>query len=582
MATRSHDLIVVGANPAGLSLAIDAGEAGVRDVVVLEKGTHAVPASAVGRHAVAVEYLVSVERMADLDDRVELTLSDGTVRSATAVAVADIPPGRPLPPPVAVPPGLAHRVGVDLEGVQPGDDVLVVGAGERAVAFVERLLEAGCHVVLALQGRFEELSRLSQAELRYLERHRTVTVLFHTAPDSIESLDGLPMAVFEDRRTPDLVFDRIVYAMEVDVHDDPFALVGVTTQTGPDHVFILQDRNDRFTHSGASVVPAGTAWDSVREHLFPDFPASPPSQLIADADRIDTLRSSHYNATITAFEKANSDLWILRVAPDDGDAAHHAGQYATLGLGYWEPRIDSGRDATREATARKLIRRSYSISSPIFDEYGYLSDPHETDELEFYIVLVPLSAERVPALTPRLALKAIGDRIYLGPKIAGRYTLHHVRDPAATVLLLATGTGEAPHNAMMNQLLRRGHHGPIISVVSVRYESDLGYRDKHELLCARFDNVHYLPLPTREPHHRKVYIQDALRTDLITERTGVAIDPKSTHVYLCGNPAMIDPPKWVDGAPVFSGSGAIEVLVGRGFTPDRRGAPGNVHFEEYW
>src|SRR5690606_14111058 len=92
-----------------------------------------------------------------------------------------------------------------------------------------------------------------------------------------------------------------------------------------------------------------------------------------------------------------------------------------------------------------------------------------------------------------------GSRIYVGPRIVGRYTLAPVRDPEATVVFLATGTGEAPHNAMITELLRKGHHGPIVSVVCVRYRADLAYLEKHRRLEERFPNYHYMPLVTASP-----------------------------------------------------------------------------------
>ena len=42
------------------------------------------------------------------------------------------------------------------------------------------------------------------------------------------------------------------------------------------------------------------------------------------------------------------------------------------------------------------------------------------------------------------------------------------------MLFLATGTGEAPHNYMLWELLRRGHTGRILSACCVRYRRDLG------------------------------------------------------------------------------------------------------------
>ena len=98
------------------------------------------------------------------------------------------------------------------------------------------------------------------------------------------------------------------------------------------------------------------------------------------------------------------------------------------GLGYWESRIDDATDGGLDDKWLKMIRRSYSISSPMFDDHGYLVDHSADDELEFYIVLVPPTDDNVPALTPRLALKRPGDRIFLGSKVAGRYTLAPVVD----------------------------------------------------------------------------------------------------------------------------------------------------------
>ncbi|MEX0667894.1 MAG: ferredoxin--NADP reductase, partial [Acidimicrobiia bacterium] len=149
---------------------------------------------------------------------------------------------------------------------------------------------------------------------------------------------------------------------------------------------------------------------------------------------------------------------------------------------------------------------------------------------------------------------------------------------------LATGTGEAPHNAMIVELLRNGHQGPIVSVVSVRFQTDLGYLDRHRQLERRFENYHYLPLVTRDRDQPKLYVQDVITEDLLRERCGVPLDPDRTDIYMCGNPLMIGLPEWgEDGFPKFAvAKGACELLMERGFIVDRRGRPGNVHYEEYW
>jgi ferredoxin--NADP+ reductase len=198
---------------------------------------------------------------------------------------------------------------------------------------------------------------------------------------------------------------------------------------------------------------------------------------------------------------------------------------------------------------------------------------------------VPPTDDNIPGLTPRLALKRPGDRIYMGPKVAGRYTLGPVTDPHGTVVFFATGTGEAPHNAMVVELLRKGHMGRIVSAVTVRNLSDLGYLEKNRELERRYENFHYLPLPTREPGIPKRYIQDLINEDAFAKEFGVELDPERTHVFMCGNPAMIGLPKEDEetGALTYpQPTGVVEILTKRGFALDHRKTKGNLHYEEYW
>jgi ferredoxin--NADP+ reductase len=450
------------------------------------------------------------------------------------------------------------------------EDVLVIGHTDRAVELTARLAAAGAGVVLAAGGMNPRLlSPTAEAALQRLERERLATLLYRAVPEQITDVDGFPMAFFADRRTPDLQFDHVVFAPSRTAVTP--AEVGLTEAAeATKQVFFLD---------GVNVAEIATA--------FPEITITPVPTL---AERrhgltgvIDELRAEHYNATITHFEPTHSDLWVLRVKPDHGDVSHLPGQYASLGLGYWEPRIDDAEDPGIDEKWDKLIRRSYSISSRMFDEHGYLTGDLDSDELEFYIVLVPPTPENVPGLTPRLACKRPGDRIYLGPKVAGRYTLAPVTDPGATLLFFSTGTGEAPHNAMVVELLRKGHHGPIVSAVSVRKWADLGYIEQHRTLERRYPNYRYIPMPTREPDTPKRYLQDLITSGVLENELGLSLDPASTHMFLCGNPAMIGLPEDVDGELRYPAvTGVVELLAAKGFTLDHRKTRGNIHFEEYW
>lgn len=280
---------------------------------------------------------------------------------------------------------------------------------------------------------------------------------------------------------------------------------------------------------------------------------------------------------------------VLRIRPDFQRPVHKPGQYCTLGMGYWEPRTPGCQEEIiKPGEDHKLIRRAYSLGSSVLDEGGALIDLAKTDWLEFYIVLVRESEKAPPALTPRLFMLNEGDRVFVGEKIAGHFTLDYVK-PGDTVLFLATGTGEAPHNYMLWELLRRGHTGRILSACCVRFRRDLAYLDIHNELMKRYPNYIYLSLTTREAETvgHKVYIQDLITSGQLEEKLGEKLDAARMHVYLCGNPKMIGVPTTDKATGRFiypEPTGVVQILHERGFQMDQPSIKlkGNVHFEEYW
>ena len=88
-----------------------------------------------------------------------------------------------------------------------------------------------------------------------------------------------------------------------------------------------------------------------------------------------------------------------------------------------------------DVLVQKLIKRSYSICHPVLDETGAFADPLKENSLEFYITIIRGwdDGDTAPLLTPRLALKGEGDRIFMQPKITGFYTLdgYHRNYPLA-------------------------------------------------------------------------------------------------------------------------------------------------------
>lgn len=308
-------------------------------------------------------------------------------------------------------------------------------------------------------------------------------------------------------------------------------------------------------------------------------------------EQIADLRKQKYNGTVQELVMAHSDLMIMRVKPDFTRPIHQPGQYCVLGLGYWEPRLAGCQEEIlAPGDESKLARRSYSLSCSIMDKKGDLLDISRTDWLEFYIVLVRQSEnpQKPPVLTPRLFTLKEGDRLHIGEKIAGHYTLSPVQ-PTDNVIFLGTGTGEAPHNYMTWELLRRNHQGRILTACCVRLKQDLAYEPTHRELMKRYPNYTYVSLTTREKDtiSNKKYIQDLITSGELVDRLGAPLDPQRTHVFLCGNPKMIGVPEKdrETGQRTYpQPPGVIQLLEERGFTLDQpsQKIKGNIHYEEYW
>lgn len=283
---------------------------------------------------------------------------------------------------------------------------------------------------------------------------------------------------------------------------------------------------------------------------------SNPVRLIEKVTPV-TSQPLDYNATLTERFEITPHLAIFRVKPDDESYRFVAGQYTVLGLKRAETRLgEADPDDTPDADPAQLIRRPYSICSGT-----------QQQELEFYISM--LSGGE---LTPRLFNLKPGDRLFVGPKARGFLTLENI--PTNTnLLMVATGTGLGPYISMLRTHAYEFPADKIGIIHGARYSWDLGYRPELESYDHRFANVRYLPTisrpdvdPAWDGAHGRV--QRWLEADDFAERFGFRLSPEECHVFLCGNPGMIEE--------------ATTSLLDRGFNESSRKEAGNLHAEKYW
>lgn len=249
----------------------------------------------------------------------------------------------------------------------------------------------------------------------------------------------------------------------------------------------------------------------------------------------------------------------FRVVPDGWSLpAFIPGQFATLGLLGAASRCAGSEPDEKAWPAEKLIRRAYSIaSSPLIKDY-----------LEFNIVKVNNGV-----LTPRLWNLKVGDRIFLGQKITGQFTMEEVPE-SANMIFIATGTGVAPFMSMLNTYLRAGQNRKFALFHGVRTSQDLSYRSELLTMQNICPNFSYHPIISR-PQADLIpwtgptgHVQALWDTQVIEQAWTMKPEPANTHLFLCGSPGMI--------------TDMIARLVPLGFKEHSKKEPGQIHVEKYW
>lgn len=258
------------------------------------------------------------------------------------------------------------------------------------------------------------------------------------------------------------------------------------------------------------------------------------------------------NATVVSRIEVTPELIVLRIKPDAGVPDFVPGQYLALGLPGSSPRPAHFPPEPVPQAPDKLIKRAYSIGS----------SPLEKEFFEFYLAIVPEGA-----LTSRLVALKEGDRVFAAPKVTGTFNLEGVPDDHSLVLV-ATGTGLAPYTSMLRTPSTWTQGRQITLIHGVRYAKDLAYRSELEALAQHRADFNYLPMVTREEGALDCRKGRVTTLFDVGNPHSLALDPARDHVFLCGNPAMIDDME--------------KSLTERGFKEHSKRCPGNLHLERYW
>lgn len=237
-----------------------------------------------------------------------------------------------------------------------------------------------------------------------------------------------------------------------------------------------------------------------------------------------------YNAVLLERIDLSEKLAIFRIRPDASWGGEQrgkipdfeGGQYVALGLN------------NEDAPEKGGVMRPYSIASP----------PEEKRFLEFYIRRVERPLSDNP-FTHLLWRQAPGARIFLGPRIAGHFTLSKTvgpEDPRLKIFV-AAGTGLAPFISIVLSHLRRGVPPSHFAILhGARQAQDLGYREDLQRVFHEIPH-RYLPTISSETHDwsgeigRVETFFDNEKLTAVETRLGLSegdFNPRNAVVYVCG------------------------------------------------
>jgi ferredoxin/flavodoxin---NADP+ reductase len=263
------------------------------------------------------------------------------------------------------------------------------------------------------------------------------------------------------------------------------------------------------------------------------------------------------NCIVSQIIQVSPIMKILRVVPDGWELPKfESGQFVALYLPGSASRCAEATEEHETPAPDKMIKKAYSIAS----------SSKEKEYIEFYITLVHSGS-----LTPRIFNLKIGDRIGMGNRIVGMFTLQQVPEEM-NVVLIATGTGVAPYISMLRSDALKVNR-KICVIHGAANSWDLGYSSELRLIESMSSNFSYIPtitMPEKEPvpwRSETRFIQDMLADRIIEKTWGEKPTAENTHAFICGNPNMINAVK--------------EILEQRGLKEHSRKSPGQIHIEKF-
>jgi thioredoxin reductase (NADPH) len=276
------DMVIIGAGPAGISMASEARSAGIDAdrILILEKAAEhsfslkkyypenkLVTANYKGFDAVCTGVMCIIDQTKnETISYLDQTIRDNEIRvhyaetvyrihkepaeqkfilytdkgeyGATVVVIAIGILGKPNKPAYRIPPVVKDRILYDMTTTEvKGADVLVVGGGDSASEYCQYLVQQGNRVVLSYRGReFTRMNDINRKSILALGERGLATLQYESNLAAVKEAGGKPEAHYKEPGFGPQAFDFIVYTLGGTTPHNFLRTIGIEFDGSEPHV----------------------------------------------------------------------------------------------------------------------------------------------------------------------------------------------------------------------------------------------------------------------------------------------------------------------------------------------------------
>ncbi len=317
-----YQMIIIGAGPAGISMAVESIVAGVSngDILIIERspehsfsirkfypdkklvtanykgfeavctGTLCIPDltkqetisyldKAISDYSIKINYNETVWKIIKHNEEQKFTIyTDKGSYETKLITVAIGILGKPNKPEYKLPVSLKDKLLFDVTSTEiKNSKVLVVGGGDSASEYCQYLVQQNNEVTLSYRNsEFKRMNDINRKTILSLAESGSVDILFNSNITEVIDYGGKPLVRFYEKNLPDMEFDYLVYALGGTTPTNFLKMIGIEFigenpviadghETNVDGLFLVGDLSAGT--KGGSIIWAFNSTNTAINHI---------------------------------------------------------------------------------------------------------------------------------------------------------------------------------------------------------------------------------------------------------------------------------------------------------------------------